>query len=60
MHFGKLLIKLNNVTRIQLRQLEKLKKQLIVAKWSKYFFEICHKNKLIPKHIKIKQLNIHT
>ena len=54
MHFGKLLIKLNNVTRIQLRQLEKLKKQLIVAKWSKYFFEICHKNKLIPKHIKIK------
>ena len=52
MNFGKLLAKLNNDVRLQLRLLEKLKEILIVVRWSKYFYEICQKKNLMPKDIK--------
>ena len=42
--FYKLLGKLNNVAKSQVRQLEKLKKRLIAVRWSNYFYEICYKN----------------
>ena len=53
MNFGKPLAKLNNDVRSQLRLLEKIKKRLILVRWSKYFYEICQKKNLMPKHIKI-------
>ena len=53
MNFGKLLAELNNDARPHLRELEKLKKRLIVVIWFKYFYEICQKKNLMPKHIKM-------
>ena len=37
MNFGKLLAKLNNIARSQLRQFKELKKRLITITWLKYF-----------------------
>ena len=51
MNFGKLLAKLNNDVRLQLRLLVKLKKRLIVGRWLKYFCEICQIKNLMPKQI---------
>ena len=51
MEYSKLLVKLNNNVRSQFRLLERLKKRLIIVRWSKYFYEIFQKKKLMPKHI---------
>ena len=47
MNFGKLLAKLNNDIKTQVRHLEKLKKKLIKLRWSKCFYETCQKKKNI-------------
>ena len=54
MNFGKLLAKLNNDIKTEVRHLEKLKKKLINLRWSKCFYETCQEKNLMPKHIKIK------
>ena len=46
MNFGKLFAKFNYDVRSQLRLLKKLKKTLIVVRWSKYFYEICQKKNI--------------
>ena len=46
MNFGKLLAKLNNDIKTQVRHLEKLKKKLIKLRWSKFFYETCQKNNI--------------
>ena len=53
MNFGKLLAKLNNDIKTEVRHLEKLKKKLIKLRWSKCFYETCQKKNLMPKHINI-------
>ena len=51
LNFGKLFAKLNYDVR--LKQLEKLKKRVIVVRWSKYFYEIFQKKNLMPKQMNI-------
>ena len=47
MNFGKLLAKLNNDIKTEVRHLEKLKKKLINLRWSKCFYETCQEKKKI-------------
>ena len=47
MNFGKLLAKLNNDVRSQLRQLEKLKKSSITVRWSKISMKYATRRNII-------------
>ena len=45
-NFCKLLAKLNNDIKTEVRHLEKLKKKFINLRWSKCFYETCQKKKI--------------